>query len=78
MLVSLKLPGGWDQTLPRKNNRDGPAPTRHMAGQDQGANQSLCLLLCGRQSTDSQHLDVSVASQPKRSRLFRPLAAPDN
>lgn len=76
--MSLKLPGGWDQTLHRQNSRDGPAPTRHMAGQDQDTNESLCLSLCTRQSTDSQHLDVPLASQPGRSWLFRPLAAPDN
>ena len=76
--MSLKLPGGWDHTLHRRNSRDGPASTWHMAGQDQDTDQSLCLSLWGRQSTDSQHLDVPLASQPRKSWLFRPLAAPDN
>lgn len=43
--MSLKLPGGWDHTLHRRNSRDGPASTWYMAGQDQDTDQSLCLAL---------------------------------
>lgn len=71
-------PGGWGQTIPRKNRRDDLTPAWHTASQDQDTYQNLRLSLCIHHSTDSQNFDASLASQPKCSQLFWQLAAPDN
>lgn len=52
--------------------------TWHVAGKDLDTDRSPRLWLRVCQGTDSQHSATSLASQPKGSRLFRPLAAPDN
>lgn len=50
----------------------------HVAGKDLDTDRSPRLWLYVCQGTDSQHSATSLASQRKGSRLFRPLAAPDN